>query len=101
MRKITHLCARTSPSSERSSDQIDRVRSGLSPNQAPANSISNGGGSTRYVELHKNVAQVTINRPWADYQYLRHFTVGVTLRNEPQHFQLAPGKMEIKLIARV
>ena len=83
MRKITHLCV------------------WRSANQSPANGVSDGGGSSWNVELDENVAQVAVDGARADYQYFRHFAVGMALGNESQHFQFAPGEMEIKLIARM
>ena len=46
---------------------------------------SNSRSPSGHIQLHKNIAQVAINRSWANDQRLSNLAVGMPLGDQAQH----------------
>ena len=55
------------------------------PDQPLPDSIGDGGGSARYIELDEDIAEVAIDRARADDERLGYFAVGLALGHQAQH----------------
>ena len=68
----------------------------VSPNQPLPDSIGDGGGPARHIELNKDIAEVTIDCSGADDKRLGHFSVGLALGHEAQHVYFAFCEVKVK-----
>ena len=54
-----------------------------------------------HIQLHKNIAQMPVDRARADYQNFGYLAVRMAFGNQAQHLLFTPGQVEIEMVLRM
>src|SRR6266567_5594233 len=66
--------------------------------QPLSNSVSYCRCPPGYIKLHKNIAQMPVDRARANYQNLGYLAIRMAFGNQAQYLLFTPGQVEIEMV---